>query len=127
MSANPHATEAKERWGNTDAYKESERRTSQYTEADWEAAKADQQQAIDMFVAAMQAGLAPDSHEAMAAAEAHRQQISRWYYDCTYDIHTGLAAMYIADERFMAFYENIAAGLAQYVHDAIYANAVRQS
>lgn len=122
-----YAEEAQERWGETDAYRQSHQRTSQYSKADWEAAKADQQQAIDMFVAAMQAGLAPDSHEAMAAAEAHRQQISRWYYDCTYDIHTGLAAMYIADERFAAFYENIAAGLAQYVHDAIYANAVRQS
>jgi len=73
----------------------------------------------------MAAGLAPDSEEAMDAAEAHRQQISRSFYDCTPEIHTGLAEMYLADPRFSATYEAIAPGMAQYVHDAILANAAR--
>jgi hypothetical protein len=33
--------------------------------------------------------------------------------------------MYIADSRFTATYEKIAPGLAQYLHDAIKANAAR--
>ena len=33
--------------------------------------------------------------------------------------------MYLADPRFTATYEKIAPGLAQYLHDAIKANAVR--
>jgi hypothetical protein len=61
----------------------------------------------------------------MDGAEAHRRQISDWFYDCTYEIHRGLAAMYLADPRFTATYEKIAPGLAQYVHDAIVANAAR--
>ncbi len=77
------------------------------------------------FVAAQSAGLPADSTEAMAAAEAHRQQISRNFYDCGYDIHRGLAQMYLADERFTKTYEDLAPGLAQYVHDAVLANAAR--
>lgn len=61
----------------------------------------------------------------MDAAEAHRQQITRWFYDCGYEMHRGLADMYLADPRFTANYENVAPGLAQYVHDAIHANAER--
>ena len=59
----------------------------------------------------------------MALAERHRQYISAWFYDCGYDMHRGLAQMYLADERFTQTYENVAPGLARYVHDAITANA----
>jgi MerR family transcriptional regulator, thiopeptide resistance regulator len=58
-------------------------------------------------------------------AERHRQHISRWFYDCTYDMHRGLAEMYLADERFTRTYDDLAPGLARYVHDAMLANADR--
>ena len=83
--------------------------------------------AVALFVAAMESGLAPSSDEAMAAAEAHRQHINRWFYPCSYDMHTGLASMYLADSRFTEHYEKYAVGLAQFVHDAIYATAVHNS
>jgi TipAS antibiotic-recognition protein len=51
----------------------------------------------------------------MAAAEAHRQHISRWFYECTYDIHRGLTDMYVSDERFRANYDAQTPGL---VHSA---------
>lgn len=71
----------------------------------------------------MKAGKPADSVEAMAGAEAHRRQIDDAFYPCSYEMHTGLAEMYLADPRFTATYEKIAAGLAQYLHDAIEANA----
>ena len=58
-----------------------------------------------------------------AIAEDHRQHISRRFYDCSPELHASLADMYVADERFAAHYERRAAGLAQYVHDAVKANA----
>ena len=61
----------------------------------------------------------------MDGAEAHRRQIDDAFYACSYEMHVGLAEMYIADPRFTATYENIAPGLAQYLHDAIKANAAR--
>ena len=121
-----HAAEVEERWGDTDAYRESQRRVSRYTKADWERMKSEAAAATNAIVDAMRAGLPADSAEAMDGAEAHRRHISDWFYDCTYEIHVGLAEMYLADPRFTATYENIAPGLAQYIHDAITANAARQ-
>jgi DNA-binding transcriptional MerR regulator len=120
-----HAAEAQERWGTTDAYAESGRRAASYGKADWLRMNAEGQAVNDQLAAAMRAGLPADSREAMDAAEAHRQQISRWFYDCPHEMHVGLGEMYIADPRFMATYENVAPGLAQYLHDAIVANAAR--
>ena len=70
-------------------------------------------------------GAPAGSVEAMDAVEAHRQHISRWFYDCSPQMQVGLAQMYVADPRFTAFYEDQAEGLAQYVHDAVAANAAR--
>ena len=59
----------------------------------------------------------------MAAAEAHRQHISRWFYDCTYNIHLGLTEMYVNDERFRANYDATAPGLVRFSREAAHANA----
>lgn len=122
-----HAAVAEERWGDTDAYRESERRIAHYTKADWERIKAEGQAAIDLVVEAMRAGEPAESPDAMAGAEAHRQQINDSFYDCSFEMHVGLAEMYLADPRFTATYEKIAPGLAQYLHDAIKANAADRS
>ena len=70
----------------------------------------------------MTSGLPATSDEGMQLAESHRQFLTRWFYDCDYDMHRGLADMYITDERFRKTYDDVAPGLAQYVHDAIHAN-----
>jgi hypothetical protein len=124
-TANPFEAEAKERWGDTDSYKISSARTSKYTEADWQVQRAEQQAAVDLFIDAMNAGLPADSDKAAAAADAHRLQIDKWFYPCSHEMQAGLAQMYIADERFAKSYNDQAEGLAQYVHDAIIANALK--
>lgn len=122
-----HAAEVVERWGDTDAYRESAKRTARHTKADWERIKAQGQAAIEQVVGAMNAGKPADSPEAMDGAEAHRRQIDDAFYPCSYEMHVGLAEMYVADARFTATYERIAPGLAQYLHDAIKANAARNA
>lgn len=122
-----HSDEVQERWGDTEAYQESARRTARYTKADWLRIKAEGAAINDRFVAAMQAGVPADGEDAMDAAEAHRRHISDAYYPCSTEMQVGFAEMYIADPRFKANYERVATGLAQYVHDAIVANAARQS
>lgn len=119
------AEEASQHWGDTDAYRESQRRTSAYTKQDWIEIKAEADAGLHDFAEALRTGVPADSSDAMDLAEAHRQYISRWFYDCGHDMHRGLAEMYLADERFRATWDNVAAGLAQYVHDAIVANADR--
>jgi MerR family transcriptional regulator, thiopeptide resistance regulator len=119
--------ESRRRWGDTEPYRESQRRVATYTKEDWLRIKAEGAGNTNAFVALMDAGVAPDSESAMDLAEEHRQQISRNFYDCTYEIHAGLAEMYVADERFSSTFEQIKPGLAGYLRDAILANAVRGS
>ena len=120
-----HADEARERWGDTDAYRQSHARTSAYDKDDWLRVKAEADELERRFAAAKSAGLPADDPAVRALAEEHRQQISRDFYECSPEMHRGLAELYVSDERFAAHYEAVAPGLAQYVHDAVQANAAR--
>lgn len=118
-----YASEAKERWGNTDSYQESQQRLAGYSREDIAKAQLAMEEATNIVLEAMQAGLPADSELATSGAEAHRKSISDYWYECSYEIHKGLASMYLADPRFTAHYEAQKAGLAKYIHDAIIANA----
>ena len=118
---NEYDDEVKERWGETDAYKQSTSRTSKYTKDDFAAAKVDQEAVTEMFVIAFGNSYAVSSAQAQAAVVAHRAAISKWFYDCSVEMQKNLAVMYIEDHRFKAYYDGRVRGLAQYVHDAIMA------
>jgi hypothetical protein len=118
--------EAKERWGDTDAWKQSQTRTSQYAKEDWQAIKAEMDAIHGRLAGLLRAGEPAEGGAAMDAAEEHRAHITRWFYDCPPTMHAGIAEMYVSDPRFTKTYEDIATGLAQYVHDAVSANAARQ-
>lgn len=120
-----YAQEAQERWGDSDAWKQSQKRASGYTKADWEQIKAAQDANNAAIVAVMEAGEAADSQAAMDAAEESRRIIERWFYDVSPDFHRNLGDMYLADPRFTKTYEDIKPGMAQFVRDAIHANADR--
>ncbi len=122
-----HADEVRERWGDTDAYRESARRTARYTKDDWARIKAQGAAINRRFVEAMASGQPADGEAAMDVAEAHRRSIDEAYYPCSHEMHRGLGEMYLADPRFTANYETLAPGLARYVHDAIVANAARHA
>lgn len=119
------ADEARERWGETGEYRESQRRTASYTKDDWARIKAETDANVQEFAGALRAGAPADGAAAMDAAERHRQHISGNFYDCGYEMQKCLAQIYVADPRFTANYDDVEPGLAQYVHDAILANAAR--
>lgn len=120
-----HHREAEDRWGETDTWQQSARRTKGYTPADWAEVKAEGDAVDAALVAALLSGSPATSTRAMDAAEAHRAHIERWFYDLDHAFHRTLADMYVADPRFTATYEDLAPGLAAYVRDAIHANADR--
>jgi MerR family transcriptional regulator, thiopeptide resistance regulator len=117
--------EAEQRWGDSDAWKESQRRTKKYTKQDWEEVKAESDAVHQAFTDAIDAGEPPTSTAAMDAAELHRRSIHDRFYDCPPEMHRNLADMYVSDPRFTATYDDIRPGMAQYVREAIYANAAR--
>ena len=81
----------------------------------------------DGFMAHLAAGDPAEAPEVTALAEEHRQQITRWFYDCSLEMHLGLAEMYLADPRFRKTYEDLAPGLAEYVAAAVRANAAQRA
>jgi DNA-binding transcriptional MerR regulator len=115
--------EARERWGHTDAYRESARRRATYGDAEWSEIQAEAEKVVTDFATLMKAGEPADGASARAVAERHRQHITHWFYPVSTQMHRNLAEMYVADPRFAAGYENVAEGLSAYVHDAVVANA----
>ena len=111
--------EARERWGKTDAYKQSADRVAKYSSADFERAKVDQEAATELFVYAYGNSLPVKSEKTQEAVKAHREAITKWFYDCSVEMQKQLAVMYITDPRFKEYYDGRVRGLAQYVHDAI--------
>jgi MerR family transcriptional regulator, thiopeptide resistance regulator len=121
-----YEAEAEERWGDTEAWAESQRRTRGYSKEDWLRVRSEMEDIGNRWVAALRSGAPPDSVEAMDVAELDRQHISRAFYDCPPEMHAALGRMYVEDPRFTATYERMAPGLAQYVSTAVQANAARQ-
>ena len=111
--------EVKERWGDTDAYRESARRTKAYTKQDWLQIGVESDAINQAFIALMDAGVPVTSPEAKAMAERHRGHISKWFYPCSPEIHAGLGVMYVADPRFTKNIDKARPGLARYMSEAI--------
>jgi hypothetical protein len=122
---NPHAEEAKARWGGTSAYRESARRSKRYGDTEWAAIRTEMEEIEQGFADAMTAGEPAESERATDFAEAARLHIDRWFYPCSRAMHGSLAEMYTADPRFKAHYDERADGLAEYVAAAIRANLDR--
>ena len=116
--------EVKEKYGHTDVYKQSNAKTKNYTKEDWAQMALESDFIVQRFKNLMEKGIEPESEEAKVVAEAHKQHITKWFYNCSYEIHSGLALMYISDERFKENYEKHEIGLSQYIHDAITANSI---
>ncbi|MFJ6721577.1 MerR family transcriptional regulator [Streptomyces sp. NPDC091259] len=120
-----HATEVRQRWGGTDAYEQSTRRAASYTKEDWQRIQAQADDINRRLARLLESGAAPESEAAMDLAEEHRGSITANHYDCSYEAHTCLGEMYVADARFTAYYDAVRPGLAVFLRDAILANAVR--
>jgi hypothetical protein len=113
-----YADEAKERWGTTDAYAESQRRTSKYTKEDW---KRIQQEAgqIDADMAALMDQKATDPGEVQDVVWRKHEHLNHNFYACTVEMLAGLSKIWVSDARFTATYDKIKPGLAQFWHDAV--------
>ena len=112
-----YAEEAKARWGNTDAYRESTKRAAQWTEADKKRMEAESGEIFSGFAALV--GTDPADARVQELVARWKAFISQSYYNCTNEILAGLGQMYIADERFMKNIDKFGAGTAKLMSDAI--------
>ena len=117
-----YEAEAEQRWGNTEAFKESARRTKKYGPTEWQQIKDDWAKIYGDLAALMNASVAVTDARVQALVEQHRQHIDRWFYACSKEMHKNLGAMYVADPRFAANLDKTGPGFAQYLSDAIAAS-----
>ncbi|NYF98290.1 MerR family transcriptional regulator [Janibacter cremeus] len=121
-----YQAEAQQRWGDTDKWEQSRQRQATMTKEDWARIKAETEAFEADLAAAVRDGVPTEGDVAATLAERHRASIER-HYDCDHAFQVCLAQMYLADPRFTAHYEDIEPGTAQWLHDAIVANAARHT
>ena len=116
---NNHETEARERWGNTDAYCEHEQKTKNYTKEKWTEANEGLMAIFAEFAACKDSGASADSAEAQALVAKFQEHITANYYTCTDEILAGLGKMYVADERFKKNIDKYGEGTTEFTAEGI--------
>ena len=114
-----YETEVRERWGDTDAYREHERKTKNYTKEKWAEANDGMMAIFAEFATLKDSGASADSDEAQALVAKLQAYITENYYTCTHEILAGLGKMYVADERFKKNIDKYGEGTAEFAAEAI--------
>ena len=114
-----YSTEARKRWGNTDAYREHEQKTKNYTKEKWTNANDGLMAIFAEFAVCKDSGASADSAEAQALVAKLQAYITENYYTCTDEILAGLGQMYMADERFKKNIDKYGEGTAAFASEAI--------
>jgi hypothetical protein len=112
---NKYETEARSCWGNTDAYREYEQKTKNYTKEKWAEANDGMMAIFAEFAACKANGASADSAEAQALVAKLQAHITVNYYTCTDEILAGLGQMYVTDERFKKNIDKYGEGTAEFV------------
>ena len=116
---NNYKTEARERWGNTSAYREHEQKTKNYTKEKWAEANDGLMAIFADFAACKQRGASVESNEVQALVVKLQAHITNNYYTCTDKILAGLGKMYVADERFKKNIDKYGEGTAEFASKAV--------
>ena len=119
METIDYKIKARERWGNTDAYREHEQKTKGYTKEKWAEANDDLMVIFAEFATCKASGESPNSDEAQALVAKLQAHITANYYTCTDEILAELGKMYVADERFKKNIDKYGEGTAEFASEAI--------
>ena len=111
--------EVKQRWGDTDAYKEHKEKTANYTKEKWQEVNDGLNTVLMKFAKCKKEGCTADSDEAQALVIELQTYITENYYTCTNEILAGLGQMYVADERFKDNINKHGDGTAEFVAKVI--------
>ena len=114
-----YKAEAREKWGKTDAYKEHEEKTRNYSKQNWNDLTAGMDHIMAEFALCKNKGEQPDSTQAQSLVKKLQSHITENYYHCTREILAGLGQMYVADERFKSNIDQHAEGTAAFINEAV--------
>jgi len=111
--------EAKQRWGGTDAYKESQAKTAGYSKDKWNDVLAGMNDVFAEFTECKECGESADSDAAQQLVKKLQDYITANFYHCTDEILAGLGQMYVCDERFKKNIDKNGEGTAEFVSETI--------
>ena len=114
-----YETEVRSRWGNTDAYREHEQKTKNYTKEKWAEGNDGLMAIFAEFAACKDSGASADSDEAQELVAKLQAHITANYYTCTDEILAGLGQMYVADERFKKNIDKCGEGTSGFAAEGI--------
>jgi DNA-binding transcriptional MerR regulator len=112
-----YGSEARQRWGDgaVDASNARLKKASKEDYAGFERISADVLEALGR---AFDDG-DPEGPEALRCAGLHRKFLEFWWDSYTPDAHLSMVDMYLADERFKAYYERVRPGATEFLHRAV--------
>lgn len=111
-----YEAEAKERWGNTDFYKQSQENVKKMGKEGSLKVMEEGKEILLELVGVMDREV---SHEDVQKIVHKHFMHLHHFYTPTLELYRGLALMYVQDPRFTEFYEKIAPGLAKFLSDAM--------
>ena len=114
-----YSTEARERWGDTDAYREHKDKTKNYTKEKWAEANDGLMAIFAEFAEFKNNGYGVNAPEVQSLVGKLQDYITQNYYTCTDKILAGLGQMYVADERFKKNIDKNGNGTAEFAAEAI--------
>ena len=112
-----YADEARQRWGETDAYKQSAIKTARYTKQDWAEVKQEMDEVFGGF--AKLVGHSPVSPEVREMVVRWRELIGKRFYECSDEMLAGIGEMYMVDERFQKTLDAYGEGTAKLMSEAM--------
>lgn len=113
-----YTEEARQKWGKTEAFKQSEVRVKKLGKEGLKRVLAESGKLTEEIAACMKSGEKPTSETAQKLIARHYDGL-RAFYEPNLELYQGLAEMYVADERFKQNYEKVAVGLAEYMRDGM--------
>ena len=119
MKDNNFSMEAHDQWGNTDAYREHEKKTKNYTKEKWAEMNEGLMAIFTEFAECENKGICANSPEVQSLVVKLQEYITQSYYICTGEILAGLGQMYVADERFKKNIDRSGEGTATFASEAI--------
>ncbi len=113
-----YAAETRQKYGDTDAYKESMQKAAKYTKDDWSRIMSKSNEIYQRIADSMEKG--PSDPEVQEAVAQWRQHITDNFYNCTLEIFRGLGDLYVDDDRFTANIDKVKPGLAKFLREAMH-------
>lgn len=112
-----YGKEIREKYGE-DAINKSNAKVKGMTNEQYEEIQKLEEQLFNNLKSAMDTG-DPAGELAQKAADLHKQWLCFYWDQYSKEAHVGLAEMYVADERFTAYYDKVQSGATIFLRDAI--------